>query len=91
MAFKPRFVFLVLAILLLCLMCQEIAALRRLSSKEVAGNYDAKIPEGLKKKKQEVMREADYGGGSDEAPPHEDYDYDFYRKHGDVPSPGAGH
>ncbi|KAL2339466.1 hypothetical protein Fmac_007406 [Flemingia macrophylla] len=25
------------------------------------------------------------------SPPHDDYDYDFYRKHGDIPSPGAGH
>lgn len=31
----------------------------------------------------------DYGSQDDEAPL--DDDYDFYRKHGDVPSPGAGH
>ncbi|KAJ7965135.1 putative Transmembrane protein [Quillaja saponaria] len=24
-------------------------------------------------------------------PPPDSYDYDFYRKHGDVPSPGVGH
>ncbi|MED6140690.1 hypothetical protein PIB30_095836 [Stylosanthes scabra] len=34
----------------------------------------------------------DYGTPSSfESPPADDYDYDFYRKHGDIPSPGAGH
>lgn len=32
--------------------------------------------------------EGDYSSG-DETPPHNDYDY--YRRQGDVPSPGVGH
>ncbi|KAK7317026.1 hypothetical protein RJT34_00906 [Clitoria ternatea] len=79
---KSRFVLIVLP-LLLSLMCQEIAATRRLRSKEACTSSDIACHNPLE------MDE--YGHGYDVAPPHDDYDYDFYRKHGDIPSPGAGH
>lgn len=83
---KPKFVLIVL-VLLLCLMCQEIAATGRLRSNEgctSAGTACHVKVTGL----HEALETKDYGQG-DESPPH--YDYDFYRKHGDIPSPGVGH
>ncbi|RDX93548.1 hypothetical protein CR513_24174, partial [Mucuna pruriens] len=79
---KPRFVLIVLPLLLLLsLMCQEIVATDRLRSKEGCTSTGiachAKVLE---------MNEYDQAYVS---PPHDDYDYDFYRKHGDIPSPGA--
>lgn len=73
--------------LLLFLMCQEVAATSRLRSKENCASAGiachVKVTE---------LHKMDYSDGN-ESPPHEDYgyDYDFYRKHGDIPSPGAGH
>ncbi|KAJ1429797.1 hypothetical protein SESBI_08204 [Sesbania bispinosa] len=84
---KPRFVFIVLP-LLLSLMCQEIEATSRLRSKENCGIIACHVKiTGL----HQTLEMEDRQGN--QSPPHDgyDYDYDFYRKHGDIPSPGAGH
>ncbi|OIW20032.1 hypothetical protein TanjilG_31950 [Lupinus angustifolius] len=86
--FEPRSVFIILA-LFLTLVCIEIGATSRLRSEEdctSAGTACHVKGIGL----HEALESKDYGEG-DESPPHSDYDYDFYRKHGDIPSPGAGH
>ncbi|KEH35557.1 hypothetical protein MtrunA17_Chr3g0128851 [Medicago truncatula] len=74
--------------LLLSLMCQEIAATSRLRSKE-SSCTSLGIACHVKVT---VMDYSDQGNESP-PPPSDDYgyDYDFYRKHGDIPSPGAGH
>jgi len=83
---KPRFVLIVLPLLLLllCLMCQEIVATGRLRNKE--GCASTGIACGSFDPPQMDQYDEAYV-----SPPHDDYDYDFYRKHGDIPSPGAGH
>ncbi|KAI9110709.1 hypothetical protein K1719_018147 [Acacia pycnantha] len=80
---KPRsfvFVVVIAICLVLCLMSQEISATSRrliIRREDVAGgNYNDKISTTHQ---------------DDESPLHDYSDYDFYRKHGDVPSPGAGH
>lgn len=80
---KTTFMLIVLALLILSLiMCQEIAATSRLRSKE-----STCISTGIACHVRATVME------NDESPPQDDYgyDYDFYRKHGDIPSPGAGH
>lgn len=89
---KPRFVVTVLA-LLLCLISQEIAATSRsLISREQklcsSSGHECHVRVTWFRKALEME---DYGDQGDESPPHDDYDYDFYRKHGDIPSPGVGH
>ena len=74
--------------LVLFLMCQEVAATSRLrSSKESCASKGIACHVKVK-----GLHEMDYNE-SNESPPRDDYgyDYDFYRKHGDIPSPGAGH
>lgn len=73
---KLRFMLIVLP-LLLSLNCQEIAATSRLRSKESTCESNG-IACHVKVTKMEY---------SDD----QGYDYDFYRKHGDIPSPGIGH
>ncbi|CAL5204222.1 unnamed protein product [Lathyrus oleraceus] len=81
--FKPRFIMFMVLSLVLFLMCQEISATSRLRSKE-----NSCISSGIASHVEvSVMDYSDEGNGS---PPPPD-DYDFYRKHGDIPSPGAGH
>lgn len=84
---KLRFMLIVLP-LLLSLMCQEIAATSRLRSKEITCKSNG-IACHVKVTKMEYSD--DQGSGT--PPPNDDYgyDYDFYRKHGDIPSPGIGH
>lgn len=82
---KPGFELIVVA-LLLSLMCQEIAATSRLRSKESCSSSGIACHSGSHK----LIEMEDYGP-ADKSAPHDDYDYDFYRKHGDIPSPGAGH
>ncbi|WJX34516.1 hypothetical protein P8452_22623 [Trifolium repens] len=84
-ASKLNFMFIVLS-LVLFLMCQEIESTSRLRSKEstcTSTGIECHV-------KVTLMDYNDQGNGS---PPSDDYgyDYDFYRKHGDIPSPGAGH
>ncbi|KAK7353535.1 hypothetical protein VNO80_18984 [Phaseolus coccineus] len=86
---KPRFV-LILLPLLLSLMCQEIVvATGRLRNKEGCAYTGiachAKVTGSHDPPQMDQYDEAYV------SPPHDDYDYDFYRKHGDIPSPGAGH
>nr|KYP39432.1 hypothetical protein KK1_039267 [Cajanus cajan] len=79
---NPRFVLIVLLTLVLSLiMCQEIVATGRLRSKEGCGiACHGKVTGSHNPLEMEEHDQA-----------HDDYDYDFYRKHGDIPSPGAGH
>ncbi|KAK7282432.1 hypothetical protein RIF29_11187 [Crotalaria pallida] len=86
---NPRFVLIVVLTLVLSLMCQEIASTGRLRSKEgCTTTSSASIACHVKGiGLNEALETKDYGEG-DESPPQFDYDYDFYRKHGDIPSPG---
>lgn len=82
---KPLFMLIVLH-LLLSLLCQEMAATSRLRSKEstcTSPGISCRVK----------VAAAEYVDQGDGSPPRDDYDYeyDFYRKHGDIPSPGAGH
>lgn len=78
-------------------MSQEFSATSRRSiwREDITGGeynerVDATARELLKKKM--VRINEDYGGdGDNESPPRDYSDYDFYRKHGDIPSPGVGH
>ncbi|ESW09618.1 hypothetical protein PHAVU_009G142300 [Phaseolus vulgaris] len=81
---KPRFV-LILLPLLLSLMCQEIVATGRLRNKEGCSSTGIACHAKVNPPQMDQYDEAYV------SPPHDDYDYDFYRKHGDIPSPGAGH
>ncbi|QCE15351.1 hypothetical protein DEO72_LG11g2361 [Vigna unguiculata] len=85
---KTRFV-LILLPLLLSLMCQEIVATGRLRNMEGCASTGiachAKLTASFDPPQMNQYDEAYV------SPPHDDYDYDFYRKHGDIPSPGAGH
>lgn len=67
-------------------MCQEIAATSKLRSKK---NTCSSIGISCHVK----VAVAEYIDQGDGFPSRDDYDYeyDFYRKHGDIPSLGAGH
>lgn len=87
---KPRFVLIIVLPLLLSLMCQEIVATGRLRSKK-EGCVSTGIACHVKVTGSHDPLEMDEYGQAYVSPPHDDYDYDFYRKHGDIPSPGVGH
>ena len=91
---NPNFV-LILIVLFHSLMFHEITveATSRLSSKERCGSSGIQCHDRVRELHNKAIGMQDYGQG-DEAPPQpagDDYDYDSYRKHGDIPSPGVGH
>lgn len=85
---KPRFVLIIVLPLLLSLMCQEIVATGRLRSKK-EGCVSTGIACHVKVTGSHDPLEMDEYDQAFVSPPHDDYD--FYRKHGDIPSPGVGH
>ena len=86
---EPSFA-LIVVMLFLSLMFQEIAATSRsLCSKQEGCNANTKCNNKATTPETEYYAQE----GDHQAPPMQtdNYDYDFYRKHGDIPSPGAGH
>ncbi|MED6208145.1 hypothetical protein PIB30_042409 [Stylosanthes scabra] len=102
---KHKIEVIVIIAIVVCMMCQGIAEARsRLRSMKNEGcNSDGGIAcyvnvkasffsSSSSSRLHKAIEMEDYGTpGSFESPPADDYDYDFYRKHGDIPSPGAGH
>ncbi|QHO16382.1 hypothetical protein HN51_032101 [Arachis hypogaea] len=88
---KIEAIVVILAIVMCIMMCQGTteATSRLRSMKKEGFNVKASL---LSSRLHKTMEMEDYGTPSSyESPPADDYDYDFYRKHGDIPSPGAGH
>ncbi|QHN82674.1 hypothetical protein HN51_059268 [Arachis hypogaea] len=89
---KIEAIVVILAIVMCIMMCQGTTAeatSRLRSMKKEGFNVKASL---LSSRLHMSMEMEDYGTPSSyESPPADDYDYDFYRKHGDIPSPGAGH
>ncbi|KAI4306948.1 hypothetical protein L6164_030185 [Bauhinia variegata] len=85
---KPRFVLVVFLVMFLV----TAATSRSLSSskKKCTSSTACHLRFAATLHEHKHLEMKDYGQG-DEAPPYDDYYHDFYKKHGEVPSPGVGH